>query len=64
MAADGKIYLMNQDGDVAVISAQEGQLLKVVAMAGPGEDAIRSSIIAAHGHLLMRTTEKLYCVGS
>jgi outer membrane protein assembly factor BamB len=64
LAGDGKIYLINFEGRVAVLSAANGEVLQVVAMEEPtdGED-VRASIIAAHGQLFIRTTRRLYCVG-
>ncbi len=64
LAADGKIYLINFDGEVSVVRASDGQLQATIAMDEPvdGEKS-RASIIAAHGQLLIRTTRKLYCVG-
>jgi outer membrane protein assembly factor BamB len=32
LAADGKIYLINFDGQVAVLSAASGQVLRVIPM--------------------------------
>ncbi len=64
LAADGKIYLINFKGDVAVVDAEDGQILNVISMDESDQDVIRSSIIAANGQLFIRTTGKLYCVGS
>jgi len=64
LAADGKIYLINFDGQVAVLNAASGELLRTIAMDEPANgEMVRASIIAAHGHLFIRTTRKLYCVG-
>jgi len=63
LAADGKLYLVNFEGQVAVISAANGKLLRVIPMDQPtGGEVVRSSIVAAHGQLFIRTTRKLYCV--
>ena len=63
LAADGKIYLINFDGEVAVLSAASGEVLRVIPMDKPVEgEMVRASIIAAHGQLFIRTTRKLYCV--
>ena len=65
LAADGKIYLINFDGAVAVVNAANGDVLRVIPMDEPGQGEMdRSSIIAAHGQLFIRTTRRLYCVGS
>jgi outer membrane protein assembly factor BamB len=64
LAADGKIYVVNFDGQVAIFRADNGELVNVVAMDEPGEgEKVRASVIAAHGQLFIRTTRKLYCVG-
>jgi len=64
LAADGKIYLINFEGQVAVISAADGELLHLIPMDEPtAREVVRASIIAAHGQLFIRTTRKLYCVG-
>ncbi len=61
--ADGKIYLMNFKGDVAVVDAEAGKVLGVIPMGEPGEDQTRSSIAVSQGQLFVRTNQKLYCVG-
>ncbi len=64
LAADGKIYLINFSGQVAIFSAASGKLLRVIPMEETSDrDPIRASISAAHGQLFIRTTRKLYCVG-
>ncbi|MBN2473660.1 MAG: PQQ-binding-like beta-propeller repeat protein [Pirellulales bacterium] len=65
LAADGKIYLINFEGEVAVVGAADGQLLSVIPMDEPrAGEQVRSSIAAAAGQLFIRTTRKLYCVGN
>ena len=64
LAGDGKIYLINFEGQVAVVNANNGEVLQVVAMDEPDDnERVRASIIAAHGQLFIRTTRRLYCVG-
>ena len=64
LAADGKIYLINFEGEVAVVDAADGKILNVIPMDQPtGGEVVRASIVAAHGQLFIRTTRKLYCVG-
>jgi len=64
LAADGKIYVINFDGDVTVVDAASGKILNEISMDDPQNgDVVRASIIAAHGQLFIRTTRKLYCVG-
>jgi len=63
--ADGKLYLISCEGQVAVISAASGKVLHVIPMEEPArEEPVRASISAAHGQLFIRTTRKLYCVGN
>ncbi|MDY0168340.1 MAG: PQQ-binding-like beta-propeller repeat protein [Thermoguttaceae bacterium] len=64
LAADGKLYLIDFTGEVAVVDAKSGELLNTIAMDEPAEgEVVRSSVIAAHGQLFIRTTRRLYCVG-
>jgi outer membrane protein assembly factor BamB len=64
LAADGKIYLMNFDGEVAMVNAGDGKLLKVIPMDRPEEgEKVRASIVASDGQLFIRTARTLYCVG-
>jgi outer membrane protein assembly factor BamB len=64
LAADGKIYPINFNGEVAVLNATSGEVLRVIPMDQPGEgEMVRASMIAAHGQLFIRTASRLYCVG-
>lgn len=64
LAADGKIYLINFAGEVAILNAANGEVLRVIPMDQPAAgEVVRASISAAHGQLFIRTTRKLYCVG-
>lgn len=64
LAADGKIYLINFDGQVSVVDAAKGEILRTIPMdETAGGEVVRASIAAAHGQLFIRTTRKLYCVG-
>ena len=64
LAADGKLYLINFDGEVAVLGAATGALQRVIPMDEPKNgEVVRASIAAAHGQLFIRTTRQLYCVG-
>ena len=63
-AADGKIYIVDFDGEVAVIDAADGKVLNTISMDEPARpEVVRASIAAAGGQLFIRTTRKLYCVG-
>ncbi len=63
LAADGKVYLMNFDGEVVVVNAADGEIINIVPMKVSAEYPIRSSLVAAQGHLFIRTNRKLFCVG-
>ncbi len=59
--ADGKIYVMNEAGDVWVLSATEPKILSKIALGSDGQ--ARGSVVAAQGRILVRTGAKLYCYG-
>jgi outer membrane protein assembly factor BamB len=59
--ADGKIYCISEDGTVVVLSA--GDEFKILSTIPMGEGKIYASIVAADGHLFIRTAQNLYCVG-
>jgi outer membrane protein assembly factor BamB len=63
--ADAKVYLVNFDGDVVVVSADSGKVLKVIPMEDNSESKhdVRSSVVVAGGQLLIRTNRTLFCVG-
>ncbi len=64
LAADGKLYTINFDGQVTIFRAADGQLLRTIPMDEPANgEVVRSSISAAYGQLFIRTTRHLYCVG-
>jgi len=64
LAADGKIYIVDFNGQVAVVDAAGGKVQRTISMDRPtGGEVVRSSIIAANGRLWIRTTRKLYCIG-
>jgi outer membrane protein assembly factor BamB len=65
LAADGKIYLINFDGTVVIYNAADGELLNSISMDAPKDgEMVRASISVAYGQLFIRTTRKLYCVGT
>ena len=61
-AGDGKIYLMNHNGTVLVLSAASGKILHSAEFGGTYDDNTRSSIAISAGNLFIRTNEKLYCI--
>jgi len=64
LAADGKIYLVNFDGEVVIVNAADGEQINVIPMVEERtKDVVRSAIVASDGQLFIRTNRKLYCVG-
>jgi outer membrane protein assembly factor BamB len=57
--ADGKIYCMNEAGDVAVVSVADGKILDRQSL-GSETAPSRSSIVAAEGQVFVRTADRLY----
>ena len=66
MVADGKVYAVNFVGEVSVFNAADGDLLNTAAMADPAQPfedfSVRSTVIAAHGELFIRTNSELFCI--
>lgn len=57
--------MIDWDGQVSVISAATGEVLRKISMDQPAEgELVRASIVASHGQLFIRTTRHLYCVGA
>lgn len=63
LAADGKLYLINFDGEVSIIDAKDGKVLKTIPMEDDPKGNIRSSVIASQGQLFVRTDTRLFCIG-
>ena len=61
-AGDGKIYLMNHNGTVIVVSSDSGKILNTAVMGGTYDDNTRSSIAISGSNLFIRTNEDLYCM--
>ena len=59
---DGKIYIMNHNGDVLVVSSQTGKILHLAEMGATYDDNTRSSIAIAGNQLFIRTNKILYCI--
>lgn len=61
--ADGRIFCISEDGTVVVLDAgDEFKILQTIRM-GDGPGRVHSSIVAAEGHLFIRTAKNLYCIG-
>jgi outer membrane protein assembly factor BamB len=57
--ADGKIYTMNENGDLFVCSADKFEVLSKAALGG-GNGTSRGSIAAVDGMILVRTGDKVW----
>lgn len=63
-AADGKLYVINHQGEVFVVATEPPFGVLHRAEFGDETDrTVRSSIAVAQGALFIRTGRKLYCVG-
>ena len=60
--ADDKIYCWDVRGRVVVLAA--GDQFKLLATVEMGEKFNLSTIVAANGHLYIRTMRNLYCIGA
>ena len=60
--ADKKIYIMNHNAEVLVVSSIDGKILHSVKMGGDYDDQTRSSISLSDGQLFIRTNKNLYCI--
>lgn len=61
--ADGRVFLMNFAGEVAVLNAADGAILEVIPMGEEGDDQTRSTVVVSGGQIFIRTNKKLFCVG-
>ena len=61
-AGDGKIYFMNHNGMVLVVSSEDGKILNQAEMGGTYDDNTRSSSAIVANNLFIRTNENLYCI--
>jgi outer membrane protein assembly factor BamB len=57
--ADGKIYCLSEEGEVAVLAA--GGEFKVLSRTKLGDGPTQASIAASGGRLFVRTATKLFC---
>ena len=61
-AGDGKIYTMNHNAEVLVVSSKDGTILHLAKMGGAYDDNTRSSVAIAGNQIFIRTNENLYCI--
>jgi outer membrane protein assembly factor BamB len=62
--ADGKIYCMNEGGQVWVLSANEFKILGQADLGAGTNSDNRASVAAADGKVFVRTGNALYCFGA
>ena len=62
LLADGRVFLMNFAGNVVTLDASDGKILSDIRMGRNNDNHIRSSLVAAHGQLFIRTNDSLYCI--
>jgi outer membrane protein assembly factor BamB len=60
VGADGKVWLVSQDGTMSVVTA--ARQWEVLAVSALGEEVFATPALA-EGRLFVRTTEALYCFG-
>jgi outer membrane protein assembly factor BamB len=60
-AADGKLYCINETGEVVVLKAGD-ERFEILFETKIDEPRIQSSIAIANGRLYIRTAENLYCI--
>lgn len=64
-AGDGKIYFQDMRANFTIMAAgDEPKVLFSGSLASGEEKDVRSSVALAGGHLFVRTTNTLYCIGS
>lgn len=62
VAADGKIYMVDENGGVVVVSVEKK--FKILSSAALGGRPCKSSPVIAGGKLFVRTNDTLFCIGS
>ncbi len=64
-AADGKIFCISHHGETRVVGTGDAFEILARAEMGPGRNGrVRSSITPTDGAILIRTDERLFCIGS
>ena len=64
LVADGKVYIVNFNGEVVVVGANDGKVLHQTSFGTPDDKQTRSMIVASHGQLFLRTDTRLFCIGT
>lgn len=60
--ADDKLYCINETGEIVVLAAG-GDQFRILFETKTDETPIQASISVANGHLFIRTSKNLYCIG-
>lgn len=60
--ADGKVFVMNHNGEVVVLDSASGKALHHAFMGDEDDDQTRSSVVVAHNQLFIRTNTSLFCI--
>jgi outer membrane protein assembly factor BamB len=63
LVADGKVYTVNFNAEIAVFNAADGKLIHQGSAGSTEDRQVRSMIVAAHGQLFLRTDTRLLCFG-
>jgi outer membrane protein assembly factor BamB len=63
LVADGKVYIVNFNGEVVVVDAAEGKILHQAAFGSSSDKLVRAAMIASHGQIFLRTDTRLFCIG-
>ncbi|MEI6714204.1 MAG: PQQ-binding-like beta-propeller repeat protein [Verrucomicrobiota bacterium] len=63
LVADGKIYIVNFNGEVVVLNSGDGKIVHQTTFGTAEDKQVRSMIVASHGQLFLRTDTRLFCVG-
>jgi outer membrane protein assembly factor BamB len=63
--ADGKIFMVNHQGDVFIVGTGDTfELLHTANMGDETDGSVRSSIAVSDGQLFIRTESTLFCIGT
>ena len=64
LVADGKVYLVNFNGEVVVVNAEDGKISHQTSFGTAEDKQVRSMIVASQGQLFLRTDTRLFCIGA
>jgi outer membrane protein assembly factor BamB len=61
--ADGKVWLMNHNGMIAIVDAKSGKIVKTELLGNEGDDNTRATLAITKGQIFVRTLNALFCIG-